>query len=281
MLTDRQFNLLQKLAFDLAGIQLVERHRELLTHRLRRAAIADDRAMDLLFNAVKQGETTATERLLGLLTTKVTGFFRHPRHFDLAAEHAFHVARQRGSARLWSAGAATGEEPYSLGIRLIEVFGQDEPAAEILATDIDRHALASAERGEYAESALRALAPVRRQRFFHQAGPQRSWSVAALVRKLVRFRVVNLVDVAWSLEQPFDVIFCRNVLMYFEACHRYSALERMSALLAPGGLLFLDPTEHLGKAEHLFAGGARGVYSSRRSPRQFHPSRKECTPLQP
>jgi chemotaxis protein methyltransferase CheR len=75
--------------------------------------------------------------------------------------------------------------------------------------------------------------------------------------------MLNLTDPAWPLEGPFDVVFCRNVLMYLEACHRYAVLERMASVLAPDGILILDPTEHLGKAAHLFAHGADGIYSSR------------------
>ena len=75
---------------------------------------------------------------------------------------------------------------------------------------------------------------------------------------------MNLADVLWPVEGPFDVVFCRNVLMYLEACHRYAVVERLASVLAPDGLLILDPTEHLGKAGHLFTPGADGVYSRRR-----------------
>ena len=85
------------------------------------------------------------------------------------------------------------------------------------------------------------------------------------MRRLVEFRALNLASEAWPVEGPFDVIFCRNVLMYLETCHRYAVLERMASLLAPDGLLILDPTEHLGKAGHLFTPAADGVYSRRRT----------------
>lgn len=143
---------------------------------------------------------------------------------------------------------------------LLEVFRRDDPPAGILATDIDVEALAVAQRGEYGEPALRALEPRRRARFLAESG-KGSWTVVPAVRRLVEFRAVNLAGVAWDVEGPFDVVFCRNVLMYLEACHRYSVLERMASLLSPNGLLILDPAEHLGKAAHLFTGGAGGVYS--------------------
>ena len=95
-------------------------------------------------------------------------------------------------------------------------------------------------------------------RFFGETARRRRWSIAPAVRRLVEFRALNLVGAAWPVEGPFDVIFCRNVLMYLEACHRYAVLERMASLLAPDGLLMLDPAEHLGKAAHLFTPGRTG-----------------------
>jgi chemotaxis protein methyltransferase CheR len=79
----------------------------------------------------------------------------------------------------------------------------------------------------------------------------------------VEFRTLNLAAESWPIEGPFDVIFCRNVVMYLEACHRYAVLERMASLLAPDGLLILDPAEHTGQASHLFMQGSDGVYSRR------------------
>jgi chemotaxis protein methyltransferase CheR len=184
--------------------------------------------------------------LIELVTTNFTGFFRHPRHFDAAARHALRAVDRRGQARLWSAAAATGEEPYSLAMALIEVFRRDDPPVSILATDIDAEALVIAAQGEYGDRSLQTLEPNRRARFFAGAAGAGQQCVAQAVRRLVEFRTLNLVGAAWPVEGPFDVIFCRNVLMYLEASHRYAALERMASLLAPDGLLVLDPVEYPG-----------------------------------
>jgi chemotaxis methyl-accepting protein methylase len=148
---------------------------------------------------------------------------------------------------------------------LIEVFGCDEPPAGILATDIDAEAMAFAQRGEYGAAALQALEPKRQERFLCQGSTTGRWRIAVATRRLVEFRVLNLTSVEWFIEAPFDVILCRNVLMYLEAYHRYAVLERLASLLAPDGLLMLDPAEHLGKAAHLFTPDADGAYSRRRS----------------
>ena len=96
-------------------------------------------------------------------------------------------------------------------------------------------------------------------------------SVAPVVRRFVEFCEVNLAERSWPVEGPFDVIFCRNVLMYLEASRRHAVLERMASLLTPEGLLIVDPTEHLGKAGHLFTSGTRGVYSCRRESGRARP----------
>jgi len=220
-------------------------------------------SLDALLSAAEDGDPAAGRQVVSLVTTKFTGFFRHPWHFEVAAGHALGAARRRGRARLWSAAAATGEEPYSLAMALIEVFGHDEPPATILATDINEEALAVARQGKYGESALGELPEGQRSRFFSESTGTTRWHLAPAVRCLVEFRALNLVDAVWPIEESFDVIFCRNVLMYLEACHRYAVLERMASLLAPDGLLMIDPAEHLGKAGHLFTPGADAVYQRR------------------
>ncbi len=261
MLTNLQFDRTRRLASSLAGIELVERHRELLERRYRRIGFVDDQGLDALLGAAEEGEATATQRILCVLTTKFTGFFRHRRHFEIAAEHALQAANLRGEARLWSAATATGEEAYSIALALIEAFGTEEPLAQVLATDIDTQALATARRGEYGEQSLQALDSRSRTRFFCEGRGSKQWAIVPAVRRLVHFQTLNLVDRSWPVDGPFDVVFCRNVLMYLQPAHRYAVLERISSLLAPDGLLMLDPTEYLGKARHLFAPRSGGVYS--------------------
>jgi chemotaxis protein methyltransferase CheR len=255
ILSPEQFARLRRLALKLAGIELVERHRELLDRRARRRGVLDDSdAFDEFLTAAEKGDPDVTQQLLCLLTTKFTGFFRHPEHFEQAAI----CALERGRARIWSAAAATGEEPYSLAMAMIEAFERDDPPIEILATDVDVESLAAAARGVYSIAALDGLGSNRRGRFFERS------SVITPVRRLVEFRSLNLAGADWDIQGPFDVIFCRNVLMYLEASHREAALGRIASLLAPDGLLMLDPAEHLTpSAARRFAPVAAGVYQMR------------------
>jgi chemotaxis protein methyltransferase CheR len=212
-----------------------------------------------LLDAAESGDNEAGQRLIRLITTKFTGFFRHPRQFEAAAKATLAAAQQRDRARLWSAGTATGEEAYSLAIKLIECFGREDAPATILATDIDEAALTTAQNGVYVTRAISELASDRRTRFFTERSPDK-WSVNPGVRGLVEFRTLNLVNATWPVEGFFDVIFCRNVLMYLEESLRCSVLEMIASLLGPEGLLILDPTEHPGQASHLFNQEQDSVY---------------------
>ena len=266
MLTSGQFEQARQLALRLAGIELVDRHREILYRRCLRSGFLEGEDLDALLRAAEGGDPRAGQRLVSLFTTNRTGFFRHPAHFDIAAEHALRAVHRGRQSRCWSAAAATGEEPYSLAMALTEVFGREESPVAILATDIDDEALAVARRGEYNARALSGLDAERLERFFIQTTTN-YWGLKQPVRRTVEFRPLNLVEVEWpNIEGPFDVIFCRNVLMYLEASYRYAVVERLASLLAPDGLLILDPTEHLGKAGLFFAPAAvDGVYSRRRA----------------
>jgi chemotaxis protein methyltransferase CheR len=265
MLPTRQFERIRRLALSLASIELVERHCELLDRRSRRLGILDPAGLDPLLDRAEKGETDAIQQLLGLLTTKFTGFFRNPRHFEIAAEHALRAARQRSVARLWSAGAATGEEPYSLAMAVVEVFDQDDPPATILATDLDEQALVAARNGQFRDQALAGLTPERQKRFLLKGSMHGCHVIAPNARRRVEFRMINLAKADWPIEGDFDVILCRNVLMYLENNCRCVALQRMAALLAPDGLLIQDPSEHLGAAANLFTSRGDGVYVVRPS----------------
>jgi chemotaxis protein methyltransferase CheR len=262
VLTTQQFERTRDLALRLAGIALFERHRELLQRRSRRQGIADTAGWELLLGAAEAGEEAALRRLVSLVTTNFTGFFRHAGHFDVAAQQALRAVEQRGRARIWSAAAATGEEPYSLAMRLMEVFERDDPPVMILASDIDAEALAIAETGDYGDATCLTIQPERRARFFSQTAEGR-WRLAPAVRRLVTFRTLNLIGGLGEIEGPFDVILCRNVLIYLEARHRHAVLVRLASLLATDGVLILDPVEDTGQAGHLFAAGQHGIHTLR------------------
>jgi chemotaxis protein methyltransferase CheR len=265
MLTNEQFDRTRRLALRLAGIELHERHRDLLYRRCCRRRMENPAHLDALLNAAEASDPNAGRRLVNLVTTNFTGFFRHPWHFDIASEHALWAAHRRGNARLWCAAAATGEEPYSLAMALVELFGHDDPPVSILGTDIDEDALDVAKQGEYSDATLESLARERQTVFFHKTNENGRRHVSPSLRELVEFRALNLVDAEWHVEGLFDVIFCRNVIMYLEGKLRRAVLERLIALLQPNGLLILDPAENPGAAERWLTSRTKGLYQVRRT----------------
>jgi chemotaxis protein methyltransferase CheR len=250
-----------RLALRIAGIELFQRHNEILERRAHRVGVFGDDAYREFLRTVEQGDGAAQRRFVSMITTNFTGFFRHPQHFDLAAEHALYAVHRRGTAHLWSAAASTGEEPYSLAMSLCEVFRRETVPATVDATDIDEDALESGQRGVYN---LRTLEPAWSARYFERDVSPLQVRVSDTARRLIRFRALNLTDTEWSLSQTYDVVFCRNVLMYLHPEHRYAVLERIVSVMARDGVLFLDPSEHLGRAAHWFESGTRGMYALRK-----------------
>ncbi len=192
--------------------------------------------------------------VIDALTINETSFFRMPAHFQalgsLLAE--FSSRRKTGildrpRVRIWSAACATGEEPYSIAMTILAQKGQ-QFSAEILATDLCQQAVAKARNGCYSDWRLENLPPGYRDAFFEPAA--QGIRVKPVVRDLVQFRPHNLK--ALPPPGPWDVIFCRNVLIYFDNAFRAELLQRLYEVMAPGGVLFVGEGETLHLVSHSF-----------------------------
>jgi chemotaxis protein methyltransferase CheR len=198
------------------------------------------------------------QEFINCLTTNLTSFFREEHHFPvLAAE----LAERKGrSLRVWCNAASTGEEPYSLAMTVIETLGPNANV-KILCSDIDTKVLATAERGIYAADA-RGLDSERLRRHFMRGSGANSGSIRVKpeLQRLVEFRTFNLMDSKWSLGQPFDIVFCRNVMIYFDAATQRAVLERMNGVIGPHGLLFAGHSENFTESKDLFRLRGKTVY---------------------
>ena len=193
--------------------------------------------------------------MVDVLTTNKTSFFREPQHFTfLRAEVLPNEWRGRDGLRIWSAGCSTGEEPYSLAITLREEMPDvDRRDPRILATDISTRVLERARAATYDLDALADVPPPILRRHFHKvAGHDGHFQVSEATRALVRLARLNLLG-DWPMRGPFDAIFCRNVMIYFDAATRQQLVGRYWRLLRPGGYLFLGGAESLSGVEHDFA----------------------------
>lgn len=195
------------------------------------------------------------QRMVEALTTNLTHFFREPRHLEFTARHIAERIRQAGrkTVRIWSAGCSSGEEPYSIAITLMESLANSTGwDIRILATDISKKMLETAKAGRYPAETLEKVPASIRMRYFSsppRSGKDRFHHVNARVRSLVHFERLNLVD-PWPMRRRFDVIFCRNVMIYFSPAVRERIVKRLSSQLDQGGILCIGHSESLSGMNH-------------------------------
>ena len=204
-----------------------------------------------------QGESEWQE-FVNCLTTNLTSFFREDHHFPLLAAE---LARNPGRRwRIWCNAASTGEEPYSLAITVAEALGTSAPV-QILCSDIDTKVLARAGQGVYPADA-RGLGPDLLKRYFMRGTGNNNGFIRVKpeLRRMVEFRSFNLMDTHWSLGEPFDIVFCRNVMIYFDGPTQRKVLERMRRAMQPHGVLFAGHSENFSESRDLFRLRGKTVY---------------------
>ncbi|KMN33831.1 chemotaxis protein CheR [Chromobacterium sp. LK1] len=188
------------------------------------------------------------QNFVNALTTNLTFFFREPHHFGMLRAHAEAWTRRGRSYRVWSAASSTGEEPYSIAMTLAELAERMRPFPfELLASDIDTHVLQQAMRGVYGSERTNKLPDAQLHRFFDKGvgANEGKVRVKKRLRDAVTFFQMNLVAPSWPELGEFDVIFCRNVLIYFDKPTQAAILNHMARHLAPDGLLLLGHSENI------------------------------------
>jgi len=249
----RDFERVRKLIHERAGIALGDGKGEMVYSRLaKRLRVLGIGKFGEYLAQLEDHAHPEWEHFVNALTTNQTDFFRESHHFETLARHARTIVGR--PMRVWSAAASTGEEPYSIAITLCEVFESLMPPVEVLATDLDTRVLGHAREGIYPLDKVSSIDPERLRRFFLKGRGSREGHarVRDAVRDLVTFRTLNLRDAHWDVEGPFDAIFCRNVLIYFDKAMQRAVLERLAARLAPGGYYFAGHSESLLHAADLF-----------------------------
>jgi chemotaxis protein methyltransferase CheR len=259
--TDADFSRIRQLIYRRAGIVLAEHKIEMvygrLARRLRQLGVASFR--DYIDRLELNPGSAEWETFTNSLTTNLTSFFRETHHFPLLRDH---VANSSGRVRVWCAAASTGEEPYSIAMTLMEALGsRAEP--EVLATDIDTDALFKAEQGIYPMVDVGKLSEARIKRFFLKGSG--SHSGFARIRPELAARVIfqplNLIAEQWAVKGPFDAIFCRNVMIYFDKATQVRILERFVPFLKPDGLLFAGHSESFSYISDRFKLRGQTVYT--------------------
>lgn len=253
MLTREDMNFIAKLVYDQAGI-VIREHKEAMTRgRLaRRVKVLGLNSVSeyCAFLKTPQAASEMTE-LINAVTTNHTAFFRERHHFDHLAREVMprliqERSGRRGRIRIWSSACSSGEEPYSIAATCRDVLGpRSDLDFRILATDIDTDILTKAEAGIYPAEQFERLPADVRGMFKFEAGASRAEvRIAEELRRMIAFKRLNLIE-RWPMSGPFDIIFCRNVFIYFDTQTKASILDRFVDLLSPGGFLYLGHSESL------------------------------------
>jgi len=259
--TAADFERVRTLIYQRAGISLAPIKQEMVYGRLMRRVRALGYSSFAQYLAhLEAGDETEWETFVNSLTTNLTSFFRDAHHFEILLRRLRELKTR--PLRIWCAAAATGEEPYSIAMTACEAFDSLTPPVSIVASDIDTHVLAIAEQGVYPIDRVEKLSANRLRRFFLKGrGAQAGYArVRPELQKLVRFTRINLLDAHLPLRGPFDAIFCRNVMIYFDKPTQYGILKSFVPLLRPDGLLFSGPSESFLNAGDLFRLVGRTVY---------------------
>ncbi len=266
--TDAVFQHICRLILEQTGIVLDENKRDMvysrLSRRLRTLGIGD--FSDYCRHIAQPGSPELQE-CINALTTNLTSFFRESHHFEFLAQEVLPgiVARQGRRTpriRIWSAGCSTGKEPYSIAMVVHETLRPDQLAdCRILATDLDTEVLAQAASGVYERDGLDGVSEARRQRFFVNGTGRQAGHVRAKdsLRELIAFRQLNLMG-PWPMKGPFDVLFCRNVVIYFDKATQRRLFDRFADLMAPGAHLFIGHSESLHNVTERFELIGRSIY---------------------
>ena len=257
----QDFERVRKLIYERAGISLSPAKQDMVYSRLARRLRARglQRFSDYLA-LLTEGDPAEWEAFTNALTTNLTSFFREAHHFPVLAEHA--RARIGRQYDVWCCASSTGEEPYSIAITLAEAFGRLNPPMTIVASDLDTNVLAKAAEGVYPLDRLERMEPERVRRFFQRGtGPQEGHArVRDELRRAIVFRRINLLEANWPVRAPFDAIFCRNVMIYFDKQTQAKILRRFAPLLREDGLLFVGHSESLFHVSDVFRLRGKTVY---------------------
>jgi chemotaxis protein methyltransferase CheR len=262
------FERIRKLIYQRAGISLHAGKQAMVYSRLSRRLretrhVTFSDYLAWLEGASGRAAESEWQEFVNCLTTNLTAFFREEHHFHALVEdlRARTGVNQGRPLRIWCNAASTGEEPYSLAMTVVETLGVSAQV-RLVCSDIDTKVLATAQRGVYAADA-RGLSPERLKRHFMRGTGNNAGQIRVKpeLARLIEFRSFNLMNASWAaLGDPFDLVFCRNVMIYFDNPTQRRVLERMHAVMKPGGLLYVGHSENFSESRDLFRLRGKTIY---------------------
>ncbi len=258
--SDSDFARVKSLIHQKAGISLHDgKHAMVYSRVSRRLRETGHGSFKSYLDALEQHDGGGEwQEFINALTTNLTAFFREQHHFGVLAEMM--AARRSHDWRIWCAAASTGEEPCSIAMTAADALGPGG-SFQVVCSDIDTQVLATARRGVYRTEGVKGLSAAQMQRFFLRgkganAGLMR---VKPELQRHMAFQTVNLIQ-DLPFREPFDAVFCRNVMIYFDSATQRQVLERIHRVMKPGSTLFVGHAENFSDARHLFALRGKTVY---------------------
>jgi chemotaxis protein methyltransferase CheR len=249
-LAKSSFDTFRRIVYDRAGINISGNKEALVAarvgKRMRELAITDENEyLDLLFSENGDDETV---HLLDVISTNVTSFFREPEHFRILGEVLSELYdKGQRKFRIWCAAASSGEEPYTLAMTAMETLDCSSCDVKILATDISTRVLRKCVEGRYGEDKIEPVPPQMRKKYFDetQAGNKKVFCIKNELKSRISFTRLNLSKPPFPMSGPFDVVFVRNVMIYFDNEVRKKLLDDVNRLLNSNGYLFVGHAESL------------------------------------
>jgi len=262
-ITEAELIQINRLIYQRAGIVLTTQKKDMVYNRLLRRLRELKFATFTDYIQLLESNPNSDEWqiFINALTTNLTSFFREPYHFPILAEHA-RERKGKGNYTVWCAAASTGEEPVSIAMTLNEALGPNSNGPRILATDIDTDVLQKAMNGVYRLADIASLSAEQKKSYFLRGTGEHRESVKVRneLRASIQYQQLNLLDPQWDVPGPFDAIFCRNVMIYFNQKTQEMLLQRFARLLKKGGILFAGHSEHFGNMNNPFRLRGQSVY---------------------
>ena len=262
--TNSDFDRVQLMIYKRAGISLHDGKHAMVYSRLsRRLRETGYQSFSDYLSWLDSTDSPEWQEFINALTTNLTSFFREQHHFDIFAD----LLKSKGSGvplRVWCSAASTGEEPYSIVMTAVDALGS-RGNFSLVASDIDSKVLATAAQGVYRLDGIKGVDSARAQRFFMRGkGANEGFvRVKPELTSRIQFLIVNLIKDDWPFKEPFDAVFCRNVMIYFDAQTQRRVLEKIHRVMKPGGSLFVGHAENFSDSRDLFVLKGKTVYERR------------------
>ena len=248
----------------LAGINLAESKDSMVYSRLARRIRALNLSSFSQYLSYLDNHHNEQEEFLNALTTNLTSFYRESHHFVALEEH---LRKHPKPTTIWCAASSTGEEPYSIAMSAVNAFRRFNCPVKIIASDIDSKVLQTASAGVYRTDQLKELSVEMKKRFFHRGKGNQDGKVKVVpeLREMITFQKLNLMDDGWALPKNIDIVFCRNVMIYFDKATQLEILKKIVKHMAPDSLYVAGHSENFANASDILTPLGKTIYKPKRA----------------